>query len=180
MSGGAGRFESKITSRPSKRIVGRKSFCGCAQLGDQRRRPKRAAGGQFAAIDVDTADAGPTAREKQCRDPEVVVLEVTGAEVTRSAVDTRPEVHRRLPPEVVVCVGAPRHPDVESAHSARTIAREEEQVAVPGERRRTLVERAVDHRAQVLGGPPRVAWDCARRDTQRSSPPNGPGRLEAK
>ena len=38
MSGGAGRFESMITSRPSKRIVGRKSFCGVLSSVNQRRR----------------------------------------------------------------------------------------------------------------------------------------------
>jgi hypothetical protein len=64
----------------------------------------------------------PTTGEEEEGNPTSSVLEVVGGGIERRGVDSRAEVHRRLPTEVVLGVSAPGNPDIEVAETSRPVA----------------------------------------------------------
>ena len=148
-----------------------------AEFGDQEGGPERTVGSKLTAVDVNAPNPWPAAREKEIGNPDVVVLKVSRTEIAKCAVDTRAEVHRWLPAEVVARMGTPGHPDVEAAGTSWTGRREKQKVPIARESRRAFVEARIDVRSQIQGFAPGVVPRGAPRDPENPRLRRGPDGL---
>jgi hypothetical protein len=94
-----------------------------AEFEDQDGRTERTVRGKSTDVGIEiTKAARPATGEEKLGNPTSSVLEVVGGGIERRGVDSRAEVHRRLPTEVVLGVSAPGNPDIVVAETSRPVA----------------------------------------------------------
>ena len=167
-----GRPEAKMISRPSRRTVGVKSACGLLSSATSVAGPAHPPGTE-REVDIEAArTARPVAGHVELRNrrapwPQVAsriaALEEARAGIGRRGVDSRSEIHRRLPAGIVVRIGTPREPDVEAPRPTRAIGGEEQQPPVERQRRRAFVGGRVDRGPEIRCRAPGVMTTGAPR-----------------
>src|SRR3989454_8015132 len=122
--------------------------------------------------------------EQELRRAHVGVFKIAGTAFESRGVDSRPEVHRRFPAEVILHVRSEGHPDVTGPSAPSATRAEEEPVLVARERRSEVRGRTVDGGSQAHGRAPRTArvrtGALRDPDVEEALGAREPGRLEAK